>query len=133
MSGALALDLGGTNLRAALVREDGKILHRLATSTPLGKDSITGTMISMRRELIAVAEVQQLRVRGIGVSTGGRVNYDDGVVLDSTALLPGWRDVPVRELLHREFGLPVMVDNDGNSTDRGNTRTSALAACSILS
>lgn len=50
----------------------------------------------------------------IGVSTGGRVNPQEGVVLDSTKLIREWTSVDLRTPISDAFHLPVWVDNDGN-------------------
>ncbi|MEI7527593.1 MAG: ROK family protein [Elusimicrobiota bacterium] len=111
---ALALDLGGTNLRAAIVTETGEILKRLGADTPAGRDAILEKMAAMLAGLKAEAGELGLAVKGVGVSTGGRVDFERGVVADSNALLPGWLDVPLRDLLAAATGLEVKVDNDGN-------------------
>lgn len=49
-----------------------------------------------------------------GVSTGGRVNPQDGVVLHSTKLINEWSSVDIRTPLSSALHLPVWVDNDGN-------------------
>jgi predicted NBD/HSP70 family sugar kinase len=48
------------------------------------------------------------RVLGVGVATGGWVDPGEGVIVDHPVL--GWRDVPVRDLLERQIGLPVRAD-----------------------
>lgn len=49
-----------------------------------------------------------------GVSTGGRVNPQDGVILHSTKLINEWSSVDIRTPLSSALHLPVWVDNDGN-------------------
>ena len=49
-----------------------------------------------------------------GVSTGGRVNPQEGVVLHSTKLVPEWSSVNLRTPISDALHLPVWVDNDGN-------------------
>lgn len=49
-----------------------------------------------------------------GVSTGGRVNPQEGVVLHSTKLIQEWSSVDLRTPLSNALHLPVWVDNDGN-------------------
>lgn len=50
----------------------------------------------------------------IGVSTGGRVNPQEGVVLHSTKLIKEWSSVDLRTPISDALHLPVWVDNDGN-------------------
>lgn len=110
----LAVDLGGTNLRAALVDECGSVLVRKSVPTPTNRQEILRQMVFLLRDVHAHAGTSDRFVHGIGVSTGGRVDFARGYVVDSTALLPGWGDLPLRDILEREMHLPVVVDNDGN-------------------
>lgn len=50
----------------------------------------------------------------VGVSTGGRVNPQEGVVLHSTKLIKEWSSVDLRTPISDALHLPVWVDNDGN-------------------
>lgn len=51
---------------------------------------------------------------GVGLSVPGQVEPRKGVIINLSAL-PGWRRVPIRELLEGQVGLPVCVDNDNNN------------------
>lgn len=62
-------------------------------------------------------EVSLLLLKSIhilGVSTGGRVNPQEGVVLHSTKLIEEWSSVDLRTPIADVLQLPVWVDNDGN-------------------
>jgi predicted NBD/HSP70 family sugar kinase len=65
------------------------------------------------------AAAQGATLGGIGISTGGRVDFARGEVVDATALLPDWRRIPLRDLTVAELGLPTWVDNDGNCAALG--------------
>jgi predicted NBD/HSP70 family sugar kinase len=56
------------------------------------------------------------RALGLGVATGGWVDADAGVIVDHPVL--GWRDVPVRDLLARQTGLPVLADSHSRALAR---------------
>jgi glucokinase-like ROK family protein len=111
---ALAIDLGGTNLRAAIVDEAGRLHAREAVPTPRGREAIIDALLGLAERMRDEARRLGIDLVGIGVSTGGRVNAERGVIVDSTALLEGWRDVPLAEALERRLGLRTRVDNDGN-------------------
>lgn len=49
-----------------------------------------------------------------GISTGGRVNPREGIVLHSTKLIQEWSSVDLRTPISDALHLPVWVDNDGN-------------------
>lgn len=56
------------------------------------------------------------RALGLGVATGGWVDADAGVIVDHPVL--GWRDIPVRDLLAGQTGLPVLADSHSRALAR---------------
>jgi glucokinase len=65
----------------------------------------------------------------IAAGAPGVTNADKGVVL-ATSYLMGWRDVPLRQMLEVEFGVPAFVDNDVNLAAIGEQRAElAPASC----
>ena len=96
---ALAVDLGGTNLRAAIVDREGALHHRKRVETPRTKKEVLDRMISLLSELKDEAGRNRWHVCGVGVSTGGRVDFESGEIVDSTTLSPQWQNVPLRDLL----------------------------------
>jgi predicted NBD/HSP70 family sugar kinase len=67
--------------------------------TPRTKKEVLDRMISLLSELKDEAGRNRWHVCGVGVSTGGRVDFESGEIVDSTALLPQWQNVPLRDLL----------------------------------
>lgn len=125
---ALAVDLGGTQLRAALVTLQGEVLERESVRTPGTREEIIAALIGLVRHAVGRAGIRHLR--GVGISTGGRVDHENGVVVDSTALLPGWHDVPLAMLVERETGLRAWVDHDGKCAALAEVRFGLLRSAS---
>lgn len=71
-------------------------------------------ILTMCKQAMADAVHLNCRILGVGVSTGGRVNPQEGVVLHSTKLINEWSSVDIRTPLSSALHLPVWVDNDGN-------------------
>lgn len=111
---ALAIDLGGTNLRVAIIDECGNILKRESVPTPPSKDFVIKEMIALASKMKSLSEQLGSTLQGIGISTGGRVDYENGIINDSTALLAEWQNLPLGALLESELHLSVSIDNDGN-------------------
>jgi len=111
---ALAVDIGGTNIRVALVDAGGTILRRMSHATPSTGAERIDRIRAMLKECTAAAEAAGIAPLGVGVSTGGRVDHERGVVRESTDLLKGWSEIPLAQILTEATGLPVRVDNDGN-------------------
>jgi len=118
----LALDFGGTKHTAAVVGcgEREWRAHRCIFSPP-GADAAydVKTMRTLARELL-VGE----QPAAIGVSFGGPVDATADTVRLSYHV-PGWENVPLRQMLEAEFGAPASVDNDANAAALGEHRFGA--------
>ncbi|UPA27285.1 ROK family protein [Shinella oryzae] len=106
----IGLDLGGTQVRAALVRA-GKVLARTAART-----DVSGPEEVMRQFRALVAEVSHAAgsapIRAIGMCAPGPLDTMSGVI-DHIPTLPGWELFPLRDRLSAIFGIPAIVENDG--------------------
>ncbi|XP_058642335.1 bifunctional UDP-N-acetylglucosamine 2-epimerase/N-acetylmannosamine kinase isoform X2 [Onychostoma macrolepis] len=127
---ALAVDLGGTNLRVAIVSMkvynfhkvhtssqsdgEGKVVKKYIQLNPKTFEERIELILTMCKQAMADAVHLNCRILGVGVSTGGRVNPQDGIVLHSTKLINEWSSVDIRTPLSSALHLPVWVDNDGN-------------------
>ncbi|XP_031233108.1 bifunctional UDP-N-acetylglucosamine 2-epimerase/N-acetylmannosamine kinase isoform X3 [Mastomys coucha] len=111
---ALAVDLGGTNLRVAIVSMKGEIVKKYTQFNPKTYEERISLILQMCVEAAAEAVKLNCRILGVGISTGGRVNPQEGVVLHSTKLIQEWNSVDLRTPLSDTLHLPVWVDNDGN-------------------
>lgn len=115
---ALGIDIGGTNVRVGAVDAAGRILARgkAPTRPEEGPPAVVGRVAGMVRDVLAspqVAGVAQAVV-GVGLATPGPVDAGRGVVV-TTPNMPGWRDVPIADLLAAEVGLPVRHLRDANA------------------
>jgi glucokinase len=70
-------------------------------------DEITEHLVKTIRQII------NSNIRGIGVGVSGIVNTGKGIVQDAINI-PSWKEVPLKEILEKEFGIPVFVNNDSN-------------------
>jgi len=118
---AIGIDLGGTNLKAALVhREDGLLeTTRRRTDADQGPDHILDAIATLSNHLIDSAP--SATVAGIGIGSPGAINWDRTTV-SHPPNLPGWETVNLREALQSRFDtdLPVVVENDANVAGLGS-------------
>ena len=114
----LGVDLGGTNIKAALVSENGEIINEAATPTNLPRTAqeVCDDIAALCLQLGAGEPIA-----GIGVGCPGTVC--DGVVLYSNNL--DWHDFAMADYLQAKTGLPVCLGNDANVAALGE----ALAGC----
>jgi glucokinase len=118
----LAVDFGGTKLAAALVEEGSKEwLNYERRFSPVGGNATDD--LEIMRSLIH-SLLQGKKPDTIGVSFGGPVDAIAGTVRLSHHV-PGWENVPLKQLLQAEFGVPVSVDNDANVAALGEYRFGA--------
>ncbi|GAA1565291.1 ROK family protein [Streptomyces globosus] len=110
----IALDVGGTGMKAALIAEDGTLLHqaRRATGRDRGPEAVVGTILDFAAELHALGRERfgEAAVAAV-VAVPGIVDADTGTAVYAANL--GWRDVPLRTLLAARLGsLPVALGHD---------------------
>ncbi|WP_026099987.1 ROK family protein [Fortiea contorta] len=111
MSLIIALDFGGTKLAAALVEQGSRNwLGYERRLSPTNADAQTDLEI-MRSLIHSLLPGQKPAM--IGVSFGGPVDATTGTVRLSHHV-SGWENIPLKDLLAQEFGVPVSVDNDAN-------------------
>lgn len=113
MSGAdevLALDLGGTDLKAARVGRDGR-LGAFTRRPSRVEESAAGPWEAIAA---AAAELGGGGFAAVGLGCPGAIHPATGALEDRTAHLPHWRNEPLRERLEARFGRPARVDNDAN-------------------
>lgn len=111
---SIGIDLGGTNIKYALVAEGGEI--RWSAECPTQADQPRDQLIE--RLATCIRECQQeagdMKVQAVGIGTSGLVNIETGVVLGGAPNLPDWHDLPLGQMLKDRTSLPIYVDNDAN-------------------
>jgi len=114
MAKLIGVDLGGTNLRAALVDpETGAVSGRRSVPTEAheGHEAVIERMGDLVAAVLAEAG-QGVAVRAIGIGAPGTVDMARGVVRFLPNLPGQWRDVPLGARISARTGLPVQVLND---------------------
>ncbi|GAB2753451.1 ROK family protein [Streptomyces bullii] len=113
MRHVIALDVGGTGMKAALAGADGGLLHqaRRATGRERGPEAVVAGILDFAGELRAYGmEHFGEPASAAGVAVPGIVDEAGGVAAYAANL--GWRDVPLRDLLARRLGVPVALGHD---------------------
>ncbi|GAA5512124.1 N-acetylmannosamine kinase [Deinococcus carri] len=114
----LALDIGGTSMRAALV-EGGRVTQRRETRTP--KPATPEAVMAAALDLAAPLTSEAVAV---GVACAGAVARGR-VTATATHTFPGWTDIPLAERLAQGLGLPCSVLNDARAAAWGEFRAGA--------
>lgn len=106
---ALAIDLGGTNLRAAVIDAAGTVLRRNAVPTGVngGPPAIIAQMLHLADELGGLADIV-----AVGIAAPGPLDSETGRII-SIPTLPGWEKYPLRDAMAGRLERPVVLENDG--------------------
>jgi glucokinase len=109
----VGIDIGGTNVVAGTVAEDGSEMLGLVSEPTIseqGADAVLGRIVKLARASIAAARGKE--IAGVGIGSPGPLNTTTGVVLLTPNL--GWTNFPLRDRLAQALGLPATLDNDAN-------------------
>ncbi len=121
MKSYLGIDIGGTNVKIAVVGHSGRIRARGVIDT----NPSEGPRRTFRRiETAANAMISGIGVTGVGVGCAGLIDPVRGR-LYSSPNLPGWENSPLKRIADRAFGVYTLVDNDANSAAYGEFRLGA--------
>jgi glucokinase len=119
MSVKIGIDLGGTNIRTAIVGEDGEIKKILQERAEADK-GYTYTIDKMFRMVEEISEGES--ILGIGIGSPGPLDPKGGVIL-SPPNLPGWDHVPLVQMFKECFRTEVKLNNDANVAALAEART----------
>ena len=111
---ALAIDVGGTKLAAAVVEPSGRLNNWTQVPNPrdLGSEQIWRTLNALVDQVLEEAKVcSPADLAGVGAGCGGPMEWPAGLV--SPLNMPAWQSFPLRARLRERFGgIPVRVHND---------------------
>lgn len=110
----IGIDVGGTNLKAGIVDENGNVLAttKMKIAQIADQDELARTMADMTRELAQAACVPMEEIASVGVGVPGTVEIHSGLLLYSCNL--PLRNVPLRRLFHKHLRMPLYIENDAN-------------------
>ncbi|TAL25266.1 MAG: ROK family protein [Nitrospirae bacterium] len=108
---AIGIDVGGTNLRAALISETGEVIKKVKTAS-------AGSVPESLQNAVKTLYTDNVAVAGIGIGIAGLLDRKNGVVLLSPNL-HSVEGINFVEILHRQFSTPVFIENDANAAALG--------------
>ena len=109
----MAIDLGGTNLKCALLDNDLKIKAKSSFSTKSfdDKHKLIQGIIDSLDSLILNQRLKRSAILGVGIGVPGPVDTLKGIV-HFLPNIPGWKEVGLKKILEQKIKLPVFIDND---------------------
>ncbi len=118
---ALAIDLGGTKVAAAVVREDGKIVSHATRPTEAhkGGEWVLSRIKEAALEALENSKIQPSQFTGVGMGTPGVVDAEQGIMLSDAVNIPEWKGRNLKSELERVLGIPAFIENDANAAGLG--------------
>ena len=108
----IALDVGGTGIKCALVDGQGLVVHseRHRTDRERGADAVVATILDVAAGLAKTANDEGHTPLAVGIVVPGVIDEEAGVAVWSANL--GFRDVPLKKLVEQRLGRPAALGHD---------------------
>lgn len=116
MKNILGVDIGGTKCAITYGRQSGsdlEIIDKEAFATTSCQETIENLKASIRT-VMQRNSLTSDNTYSIGISCGGPLDSATGVVM-SPPNLPGWDNIPIVDILSKEFGIKAAIHNDANA------------------
>lgn len=115
-----AVDLGGTNLRAAHIDEEGRIHRRVKLATPRtnNPEDVVAAIVAAVAQCEPDENARGARATSISIVVPGSVRFQSGVVVNAPNL-PAIVDFKLAEALHARLHRTVLIENDANAAALG--------------
>ena len=129
----IGIDVGGTNVKIALVNEKGQIIYSnsVPTRAEMGYEYTVNNIKQAIYDLMKETKLEPKNIEGIGFGFPGQVDYKAGIVRNAPNI-PGWVEVPIAKLIEDEFHIPTRVDNDVRCAALGELKYGAGKGCENL-
>ncbi len=131
----IGCDLGGTNMRAAIVNsETGAVsnLEIVPTLAREGPDGVLARMVNLFATIIGKAKMSMAEIQGIGIGFPGMLDMENGVTNFITNLPGHWINVPVAAYIQRATGIPAFLLNDVRAITWGEMIFGAGKGCTSM-
>jgi len=129
----IGVDIGGTNIKIALVDMEGNIVYSNTTPTraEMGYEYTINSIKQAITDLMKETKTDKTVIEAIGFGFPGQIDYKEGVV-KILPNIPGWINVPVKKIIEDDFGIPTFLDNDVRCAALGELNYGAGKNCQNL-
>ncbi|MBR1425115.1 ROK family protein [bacterium] len=130
MGKRIGIDVGGTNVKIALVDEKGKIIYSnsVPTYAKMGYEYTVNNIKQSIRDLMKETRTDEKSIEAIGFDFPGQIDYKNGIV-KLAPNIPGWVNVPIAKMIEDEFHIPTKIDNDVRCAALGELKFGAGKGC----
>lgn len=119
----IGVDLGGTKIMTGAINVNGEVLStpvKVPTEGHLDKELILEKIIRSIEKVIVDLNITTANLTGIGIGSTGPLDLLKGLILECPQL-PTMHYFPLRNEVHKYFGVPVFLNNDANCLIYGET------------
>ena len=129
----IGVDIGGTNVKIALVDLKGNIVYSnsVPTRAEMGYTYTIENIEATIKECLKETKNSIENIAGIGFGLPGQIDSEKGLV-KLLPNIPGWVNVPLAEMIEKEFSVPVKLDNDVRVATLGELNFGAGRGCKNL-
>ncbi|RXE56804.1 ROK family transcriptional regulator [Methanoculleus taiwanensis] len=130
MPNLIAVDLGGTQIRAGIVTENGRILEHARTPTPVVGQSgavVTDALLGLIERLLRSPAGTEAAIAAVGISSAGPLDLTRGMMVHSPNI--AFPEVALVEPVRERFGVPTFLVNDARAGLLGERWVGAARGC----
>ena len=129
----IGVDLGGTNVKAAVIDDLGNIINHdsVPTDADHGFEKTFNNIASLIRRVLDDSPIANDEISGIGFGCPGIIDSVNGIVRELPNL-PGWNNIHLVEMITKQFDLKTRVDNDVRVATLGEYKFGAGKGASNL-
>ena len=116
----LAIDLGGTKMITAIISNKGQVMakERCLTLADEGPEAVIKRIFSTVDHLLGLRNLDSSQLDSISIAAPGPLDFDKGLVT-SPPNLPGWHDIPLRDIVKEKYKVNTFLINDANAAALG--------------
>ncbi len=116
----LGIDLGGTNIKSGVVDDLGQPISSVSLETEADRGPKWGLekLAEAGRRAVVESGLDWSDIAAVGLGSPGTMDIQGGMLLDPPNL-PGWENLPIRQLLGEALKKPTVLQNDANAAAYG--------------
>jgi glucokinase len=116
----LGIDLGGTNIKSGVVDDNGRPVSSVSVVTNADQGPVVGlaNLAEAGERAVEASGLSWADIAAVGLGSPGTMDLSRGLLLDPPNL-PGWTNLPIRQLLGERLKKPTILQNDANAAAFG--------------
>ena len=116
----LAIDVGGTKIFAAVISSKGQVMagEYYLTLADEGAEAVINRIFSAVDRLLSREDIDLSQLDSISIAAAGAIDIGKGLVTSSPNL-PGWRDIPLRDIVKEKYKVNAFLLNDASAAALG--------------